>query len=435
MDKAFYITANELAEKGWKNTPDELLSAEHLIYSSPATLAFNSPGAQGFGVKRAGLAIPDSVMLLVAPACCGRNTAMLSSLGYSERFFYLLLDDTDIVTGRHLGKIPEAVKEICESFEKRPSAVMICITCVDALLGTDMERVCRKCEEYADVPTVPCYMYALTREKKLPPMASVRNSVYSLLKPQKRRSDEINIMGFFSKLSDSCELYEMLKKAGIKKIREIAGCKTFEEYSEMSRANFSLVLNAEARYAAQEMEKRLGIPSIELVRMYQTDKIHNQYKLLGKAIGAELDDEKYYIRAKETIGRFYDKYGEVTFSVGECVNADPFELSLALVKYGFKVAEIFGTVTERNFTFVKRLSESSPETKIYSNLSPTMMWYKNDNSVDMCIGMDALYYHQGLVGVEFNEEIQPFGYDGVISLFEKLDTVASEKCKKEESAK
>ena len=63
-------------------------------------------------------------------------------------FIYLLMDETDIVTGRHLKKIPKAVAEICEwTVRKRPSVVMICITCVDALLGTDMERVCRKAEE------------------------------------------------------------------------------------------------------------------------------------------------------------------------------------------------------------------------------------------------------------------------------------------------
>ena len=165
MTKAFYITAAELAQKGKDNIPDELLSAKHLIYSSPATLAFNSPGAQGFGVKRAGLAVPNSVMLLVAPACCGRNTTMLSAeSGYGDRFFYLLLDDTDIVTGRHLTKIPKAVEEVCQSLDYTPSAVMICITCVDALLGTDMDRVCRKSSDRAGVPVVPCYMYALTRE-------------------------------------------------------------------------------------------------------------------------------------------------------------------------------------------------------------------------------------------------------------------------------
>ena len=91
--EAFSITAEELVRVGRDRIPEELISNKHLIYSSPATLAFNSPGAQGFGVKRAGLAIPGSVMLLVAPGCCGRNTTILSELGgYSDRFFYLMMD-------------------------------------------------------------------------------------------------------------------------------------------------------------------------------------------------------------------------------------------------------------------------------------------------------------------------------------------------------
>lgn len=37
----------------------------------------------------------------------------------------------------------------------------------------------------------------------------------------------------------------------------------------MSQANFSLVLNAEARYAAQQMEQELNIPFIELARVFR----------------------------------------------------------------------------------------------------------------------------------------------------------------------
>ncbi len=103
------------------NIPRQLISHTHLIYSSPATLAFNSPGAEGFGVKRAGLAVPDSVMLIVSPGCCGRNTSVLSSmrLYHGPFFYYLLMDETDIVTGRHLKKIPKAVAEICEGLKKK----------------------------------------------------------------------------------------------------------------------------------------------------------------------------------------------------------------------------------------------------------------------------------------------------------------------------
>ena len=110
MKKAYFCTAEELEQRGKDNLPKQFQSGEHLIYSSPATLAFNSPGAEGFGVKRAGLAVPGSIMLIVAPGCCGRNTSMISSMKeYNNRFFYLCMDETDIVTGRHLKKIPKAV--------------------------------------------------------------------------------------------------------------------------------------------------------------------------------------------------------------------------------------------------------------------------------------------------------------------------------------
>ena len=69
--EAYFCTVKELDELGKNNIPRQLISHTHLIYSSPATLAFNSPGAEGFGVKRAGLAVPDSVMLIVSPGCCG----------------------------------------------------------------------------------------------------------------------------------------------------------------------------------------------------------------------------------------------------------------------------------------------------------------------------------------------------------------------------
>ena len=119
MREAYYCTVKELNELGKENIPDQFKSNMHLIYSSPATLAFNSPGAEGFGVKRAGLAIPDSIMLIVAPGCCGRNTSLISSMReYDNRFFYLMMDETDIVTGRHLKKSRKRSKKSAKVLRK-----------------------------------------------------------------------------------------------------------------------------------------------------------------------------------------------------------------------------------------------------------------------------------------------------------------------------
>lgn len=428
MKKAYFCTAEELEQRGKDNLPKQFQSGEHLIYSSPATLAFNSPGAEGFGVKRAGLAVPGSIMLIVAPGCCGRNTSMISSMKeYNNRFFYLCMDETDIVTGRHLKKIPKAVASICESLEKKPSVVMICITCVDALLGTDMERVCRKAEEKAGLPVRPCYMYALTREGRKPPMVHVRQSLYSLLEPGHKKGNVVNLLGYFSPLVDDCELYTLLQKAGVKTIHEISRCEDFEEYKKMSEANFNLVLHPEARFAAEDFHDRLKIPFIELRRLYQVDKIGSQYQAFGAALGIEFHAEEQKKQAQKAIESFRKVCPDPVFAVGECANADPFELSLALVKYGFKVAEIYGTITGENFIYIRQLKKLSPQTKIFSNMEPTMLYYDPaESGVTLTIGKDACYYHPNTKGIHWNEERQPFGYAGVRRLFEALELAVTE---------
>lgn len=420
----FAITTKELFARGPKDIPAELVSSAHLIYNSPAALAFNSPGAQGFGVKRAGLAIPGSVMLLVGPGCCGRNTTILSEMGgYSDRFFFYIMDETDIVTGRHLKKIPQAVCEIVEALEKKPTVVMICMTCVDALLGTDMERVCRKAEDKAGLPVVPCYMYALTREGRKPPMVDVRRAVYSLLEPTTRNRKTVNLLGYFAPLRESCELYDILQQIGITKINEISRCQTFDEYKDMAKANFNIILNPEARLAAQEMEKNLHIPSIELTRLYQVVQIHKQYQALAQVLGTTIDDSKWHEEAKALVAQVRETYSGTTVAIGEMQNGNAFDMALALTRYGFVVKEIYANIGPDDFVYVRHLAELSPETQVYSNLSPTMMYYEGkDHPVDLTIGKDAMYYHPDSAQVFWDEEIQPFGYDGVKALLTAIAT-------------
>ncbi len=433
--EARFFTTAELAERGLDNLPDELVSSRHLIYSSPATLAFNSPGAEGFGVKRAGLAIPGSIMLVVAPGCCGRNTSLISRIpGYENRFFYLTMDETDIVTGRHLRKIPQAVQEVVASLVERPSVVMICITCVDALLGTDMERVCRRAEELAGLPVKPCYMYALTREGRRPPMVHVRQSLYSLLEPLPKRATSVNVMGFFAPLVDDCELYDYLRGAGVRTVREVSRCADFDEFLQMAEANFNLVLHPEARFAAADLQERLQMPSIELTRLYQLDRLHRQYQALGQVLGVSFDDADDLARAQQAIDAFCARWPKVRFAVGECLNADAFELALALVRCGLEVREVFGTITAENFVWLRHLAELSPDTRVYSNMEPTMIHYDAAGCpVDVALGKDAGWYHPDAVCLPWNSDVQPYGYAGVRRLFEELSRELGETDQEEPS--
>lgn len=429
--EAICFTAEEILNRGKNDIPEELLSGRNLVYSSPATLAYNSPGAEGFGVKRAGLSVPESIMLIVAPGCCGRNTSLISSMPeYKNRFFYLEMSEPDLVTGRHLNKIPDAIKEVLEFLrdngKKIPKVVMICITCVDALLGTDMDRVCRKAEEaliggeFDGIKVRPCYMYALTREGRRPPMVHVRQTIYSLLEPMEKDARSVNIIGGFAPLENT-ELKEYLTLAGIRNIRQISTCGTYEEFLKMASANFNIVIDPEARAAAEDMNKRLNIPYIELTRVYSSGKISSQYKALASVAGIDIDDSAEKAEADEAVARLKNVYPDLKINVGECTNANAFELALSLARMGFKVGEIYATLAPENYVYVKNLALLSPDTKIYCNMEPTMLYYKiSQSDADVTIGKDAKFYCPDIPNVAWNQDTRPFGYQGIRDLMDKI---------------
>ena len=426
--RAIGYTVSDLWSRGPQDIPGELVSYSHLVYSSPAALAFNSPGAEGFGVKRAGLSIPGSVMLIVSPGCCGRNTSSIADLpGYENRFFYLQMSETDLITARHLKRIPQAVRALVESLPTPPSVVMVCITCVDALLGTDMDRVCRKAEEYAGVRVRPCYMYALTREGRKPPMVNVRQSLYSLLEPAPKDRRSCNLLGFFAPVEKGSDLRAFLAQAGIRQVREISTASDYQAFQDMAQANFNLVLSPEAGPAAQDLEGRLSIPWIQLTRFYEVDRIARQYEALAQALGVQVDLEADRLRARDAMRAFGDRHPDAVFAVGEGSNANPFELALALVRYGFQVREVFGTLTPDHYVYLRHLAQLSPQTMVYSNLEPTMIAYDPAGSgVSVTIGRDAGYYHPECPNLAWNADVQPFGFSAVAGLFRALEGLLSQ---------
>jgi nitrogenase molybdenum-cofactor synthesis protein NifE len=419
----FHMSVRELAASGPEHIPEEFVPACSLVYSSPATLAYNSPGALGFGVKRAALVIPESVMLLVAPDCCGRNSTILSSEeGYSRRMFYLRMTETDLITGRHLTAIPSAVSEICAAARPVPKVVILCITCVDALLGTDLERICRKAESETAVRVVPGYMYALTREGRKPPMTAIRQSIYSLLEKREKRSDMVNLLGFFSPLDNRSELFSLLSAAGIRVVNQISTMETLDSYMTMGSANFNLVLDPESRFAAGDLMKRIGLPYIELARLYGIDRIRRQYELFAAAIGTTFDLTPYYDTARITVRKFCSTHAGISFAVGQMLNARPFELALSLVRYGFRVPYVFAPPVEEDFPHIRQLASISPDTAVYSDMSPTMMNFEPvTRGIDVALGRDIDRFFPSAAHISWNNEDQPFGFSAVTGLFEETE--------------
>lgn len=237
----------------------------------------------------------------------------------------------------------------------------------------------------------------------------------------------MNLLGYFAPLIDECELPQILGQLGVEKTREISTCRDYEEYLRMGEASFNLVLNPEARFAAQDMNQRIAIPYAELFRLYQLDKIQNQYHLFAKALGGKISDQDWYDKTSQQIQKFCSKYPELKVSIGGTLNANAFELAVALIRYGFQVKEIFANLGEEDYVYLRKIAELSPDTRIYSNLEPTMLYYDcSSEDVDLTIGKDAKWYHPDKPNLPWNQDKQPFGYGGLQLLFTQLTRLLEE---------
>ena len=234
-----------------------------------------------------------------------------------------------------------------------------------------------------------------------------------------RKGNEINLLGYFAPLQEGSDLIELLKSAGFAKIREISTCKTYEEFLDMSRANLNLVLNSEAH--AEDMYEDLGIPYAELTRVYGIDTVRAQYKALGQVLGVNLDDSRFYDEARSSIDAFISEFKGASVNIGECINANPYELALSLTRYGLNVREIYATAAPEHMVYIKKLAELSPDTKLYCNLDPSMINYsRSEDKPLFTLGKDAAYYCPDAPNIPWNSDVQPYGYKGIVDLLAKI---------------
>lgn len=83
--------------------------------------------------------------------------------------------------------------------------------------------------------------------------------------------------------------------------------------------------------------------------------------------------------ALDSINKLKKDFPKISFSIGEVINANPFELAVTLVEHGFVVKEIFANPDPDYFYYIDKLAALSPGTMIYSNMEPTMLYYDIDS--------------------------------------------------------
>ena len=387
-----------------------------------STLHYVSPAHGGWGVIRIAALIPESYQLFVSPFACGRHGALGGALnGIKDRISYVYIDESDIVSGGYEELIPKAVDELFEYLEEKPKVFLVFVSCLDDLLGTDHEQLNRVLtEKHPEVKFVSCHMNPIKMDTKYPPGVTLQNNIYGLLEKSEEHINAINLIGNNSPIDRNCELYTVMFRNGYT-VKHISDCEDFEDFLDMSKSKINLLLSPVARYAAEEMVKKIGLDFLTAYNTYDIDEIKSFYHVLEMNLGINADVKQYELSAWNKIREARELIGDFPIGIDYQAVKKPFTLAVALLKYGFNVEII---MVDGFYEFEKEACEfirnNKKEIRIVNALHPDLVKYENKDKEYLCIGFDCGYATGADKVVNIMDDEFLFGFYGVEKLMGNL---------------
>ncbi len=385
-----YLTMKELAEIPLQTGRyTRIIPGRHLKYAAP--------GVDGLGLSSFSLLLPESVTLFISPAGCARHVKMRAfDLGKNDRVFLLRITEEELVTGTHLARIPEAVEEILRRAKPTPKAIYISSSCIDTILASDYEHVCRDLSvRFPGVRFHPSYMDPIMFDSKKSPDSRIHCSLFAFIGKQKERDKGVNILGPAALLDEQADLARLLSSAGAGPVRQMSRYRSLAEADDMGRSCLNLAVGGPVKMAAEQFEAAHGTPYLMLPPTHDPDKVHSFYQKLGEALGVTIHDEEELEKTKELLRAAAERCRGKKIVVGKNYYGNPFETAKTLMEYGFTVTGVVkNKITPKDKAVIQWLAERAPEMTVYSGDHPTLNVLRLQHEpADIVIGTDVQHFY------------------------------------------
>ena len=221
------------------------------------------------GAKIALQPITDAVHLIHGPINCeghswdGRGAKTSGSSLYRTSFTTAMTEQ-DIIFGgeKHLYK---AIKEAVRKYD--PPAVFVYQTCVPAMIGDDLEAVCKAAAKRLGRPVIPVNVPGFVGSKNLGNKLAgeaLLDYVIGTEEPAEVTPYDINIIGEYNLSGELWQVKPLLDELGIRILACISGDAKYHEIARSHRARAAMMVCSKAMInVARKMEERYGIPYFE----------------------------------------------------------------------------------------------------------------------------------------------------------------------------
>ncbi len=231
------------------------------------------------GAQIALLPIADVAHIVHGPIACAGSSWDNRGTRSSGPTLYRLgmttdLTENDIIMGRGEKRLFHAIKQAVETYS--PSAVFIYNTCVPALIGDDIESVCKAAEKRWEVPVIPVdsagfygtknlgnriageamvkYVVGTREPDPLPEAAA--NAPFKI--------HDVNLVGEYNIAGEFWHVLPLLDKLGLRVLCTLSGDARFHEVQTMHRAEATMMVCSKAMLnVARKLQETFGTPWFE----------------------------------------------------------------------------------------------------------------------------------------------------------------------------
>ena len=174
------------------------------------------------------------------------------------------MNESDVAFGTY-DRLEKSILEV--DFNIKPKYIFVMASSVSAVIGTDIESVCRELEEKVNAKLIPVTTAGLKDDYNYGVESALSMIVENIVQEPTQKEESFNIIGSsmdaFNFKSDAEEIKRMVETFYGKNVNTIFTSNTsIEEIEESSKASLNIVIRKEGLKAAEYMKEKFNIPYV-----------------------------------------------------------------------------------------------------------------------------------------------------------------------------
>ena len=383
-------------------------------------LEYGAPARGCWNIVHTGMLLPEAHQIFVCAAGCLRGVVLTAAeMGAAHRFSTVEIRENNVLDGDMEELIIDGVSDILARLPKLPPAVLLYTSCIHHFMGCDLLRVYRVLrEKFPGVDFTDCYMNPIMRKSGTTPDELMRRQLYSLLEERPKDPKAVNIIGNDLPFAQGSDHLRLIAQSGWK-LRDVTACKSYAAYKEMAEASLNIYNIPAARFAAIQLERRLGQPYLYLPQCFGYDEMDRNQAALANALGIPAEDSANLRAAADSaLAKAKELIGDAPVAIDYTFSFRPLSLARLLLEKGFRVTEVYADsfIAEEKDDF-DWLKTHHPELKVCATLhAKRRVLARERGEKTLALGQKAAYFTGSDYFVNMVEGGGLYGYDGIMKL-------------------